>query len=322
MENKYSRKYLIETGKGLQAVDNLKTSAYFNEQSSRYIRGEISLDELDNIITSYYENNPSLDINDKEADLVSTKISQLLEDDSFSFSVGQLISIHKYLFDGVYGHAGKLRDYNFSKREWVLDGASVSYCNYRLLEETLNFDFEIEKQFSYKGLSLEEMIDHLSLFISNLWQAHPFEEGNTRTCVVFFIKYLRTLGFDVSNDAFANNAYYFRNALVRANYSNVIKGIDEDRSYLIMFLRNLLLNENNELLNRNLHVSVKPNKEKISKENRIISAMKTKPEITTKELATMLDVSERTVKNIILVLKKDGIIERVNGKKLGHWKVL
>lgn len=137
----------------------------------------------------------------------------------------------------------------------MLDGATVMYGSASELIATLEYDFSQEKAFSYKGLSMEEIIHHLAVFISRLWQIHIFEEGNTRTTAVFFIKYLRMLGFTATNDIFAENAWYFRNALVRANYTNLQKGIYETTEYLEVFLRNLLLGERNELHNRNLHIS-------------------------------------------------------------------
>ncbi len=110
---------------------------------------------------------------------------------------------------------------------------------------------------------MDEIIHHLAVFISRLWQIHILGEGNTRTTAVFFIKYLRTLGFSATNDIFADHAWYFRNALVRANYTNLQKNIHETTEYLEIFLRNLLLNENNELHNRNLHISQLLNDEKV-----------------------------------------------------------
>ena len=121
----------------------------------------------------------------------------------------------------------------------------------------MEYDFSEERTFSYKGLLINEIIYHLAVFVSRLWQIHIFEEGNTRTTAVFFIKYLRTLGFDATNDIFAENAWYFRNALVRANYNNFKIGIHETTEYLELFLRNLLLNEENELHNRVMHISGK-----------------------------------------------------------------
>ncbi len=155
----------------------------------------------------------------------------------------------------TYNHAGKMRTYNITKKEWVLDGATVVYGSASQLKATLEYDFSQEKEFSYKNLMMDEIIHHLALFISRLWQIHVFEEGNTRTTAVFFIKYLRTLGFNVTNDIFAENAWYFRNALVRANYTNLQKNIHETTEYLELFLRNLLLDEKNELRNRTMHIS-------------------------------------------------------------------
>ena len=270
MENKYSNKYIIETGIGLQDVDHLKNSSYFINESEKYIRGEITLDELEKTVSSYYKNKPDEEERSEEADIIAVRIAKIISDDSFSFTAGQLVAIHKQLFDGVLSHAGQLRTYNFTKNEWVLDGASVSYGDYRDMDMMIQFDINSEKRFRYAGLSKEEILDHLAGFIANIWQAHPFEEGNTRTTAVFTIKYLRSLGFDVTNDAFAKNAWYFRNALVRANYNNLQKGIYEDRSYLVKFLRNLIFNENNPLHNKELHVSMISNVKMPTKENRII----------------------------------------------------
>ena len=322
MENKYSNKYVIATGIGLQDVDNLKNSSYFLAESERYIKGEISLDELEEIVSSYYRSKPRTEDRSEEADVIAVRIARIISDDSFSFTVGQLISIHKQLFEGVFSHAGKLRAYNFIKKEWVLDGASVWYGDYRELEATLQYDFNAEKRFNYRGLSMDEIIDHLSVFISNLWQIHAFEEGNTRTTAVFTIKYLRSLGFDVTNDTFANNAWYFRNSLVRANYKNIKNGIFEDRAYLIRFLRNLLLGENNPLNNQELHANAVNVIENDSREYRIVKMMRDNPHIKTDEIAASLGVSLRTTKSLIKALTANGMIKRVDGKKMGHWEVL
>ena len=323
MENKYSNKYLIETGIGLQDVDGLKNSHYFLSQADKYINGEISLEDLDKIINSYYESKPNEDERTEEADIVSNRIAQIISDDSFSFTVDYLVNIHKRLFDGVFSHAGKLRNYNFIKKEWVLDGRSVIYGDYHELQPTLEYDFETERNFRYTGLSIDEAIDHLGTFISNLWQIHAFQEGNTRTTAVFFIKYLRSLGFDVTNDVFAKNAWYFRNALVRANFKYTAKGIYDDKSYIILFLRNLILNEHNELRNRDLRITIdKKNDESLPKELRVIALMKSNPHITVIELADRIGVSVRTIKSIIATLTKENKIRRVNGKRFGYWEML
>ena len=179
----------------------------------------------------------------------------------------------------------------------------------------------MEKEFDYKNLNADEIIEHLAIFISNLWQIHVFEEGNTRTTAVFVIKYLRSLGFDVTNDTFAKNAWYFRNALVRANYTNISKGITEDRSYFILFLRNLLLNEKNELKNRNLHIKLAQNTKENSKDIQIIKLITKNPKITVEEISRKMGVSVRTIKSVLSKLQKDKKISRENGKRYGNWKV-
>ena len=178
----------------------------------------------------------------------------MLSDHAFTFSPAQYISIHKRLFQGVFSHAGKLRDYNVTKKEWVLDGDTVMYGGALELRETLDYDFKTEREFSYADLTMSEIISHLARFVSRLWQIHIFCEGNTRTTAAFFIKYLRSMGFNVTNDVFAKHAWYFRNSLVRANYQNVKNGVYEDMSFLEAFLRNLLMGEKNELKNRYMHI--------------------------------------------------------------------
>ena len=256
--DKAHKGYAWSTAIGLQAVDGLKPSKYLIDTAIQNIEGNITIKEAQNLIDSYYEERPvhfSDDDRTEEADKVSSRIVEILSETAFSFSPNEYISIHRKLFQGIYKHAGKIRDYNITKKEWVLDGATVMYGSASELRATLEYDFSQEKDFSYKGLSMDEIIHHLAVFIARLWQIHIFGEGNTRTTAVFFIKYLRTLGFSATNDIFAENAWYFRNALVRANYTNLQKGIYETTEYLEVFLRNLLLNEKKELHNRNLHIS-------------------------------------------------------------------
>ncbi|MCQ2793259.1 MAG: Fic family protein [Bacilli bacterium] len=323
MKNSFNKKYIIETGIGLQDVDRLKNSTYFLNETNRYIKGEISLEELDTIISSYYESKPCYGDRVEEADKISIRIAKIISEDSFTFTVGQLLAIHRTLFDGILENPGELRKYNFSKEEWVLDGDTVTYGDYRELEMTLQYDFEREKKFNYKNLSINEIIEHLAIFIANLWQIHVFEEGNTRTTAVFFIKYLRSLGFDVTNDTFAKNSWYFRNSLVRANYNNIIKGVFEDRTYLIKFLKNLLLGEHNDLQNRNLHISsIQTKSNNTSRESRVLEIIRNDPHITSEQLSKQINVSVRTIKSLLKVLKSSGKIKRINGKRYGYWKVI
>lgn len=255
--NKRDKGYAWHTAIGLQAVDGLKTSEYLIKTAVRNIEGEISFEEASVLLQNYYEENPSRNTNDRteEADKVSARIAALLSEKAFSFTPNEYLSIHRKLFTGIYAHAGLIRDYNITKKEWVLNGATVLYGSATELSATLDYDFSEEKKFSYKNLSMSEIIRHLAVFVSRLWQIHVFGEGNTRTTAVFFIKYLRTLGFDVTNDIFADNAWYFKNSLVRANYNDLKNGIHETTEYLELFLRNLLLNENHQLHNRTLHIS-------------------------------------------------------------------
>lgn len=240
-------------------MDGLRTSQYLIDTAIKNIEGEITIDEALCLLNSYYEENPKSEITDRteEADKVAVRIAKVLSEKAFSFTPNEYISIHNKLFTGVYSHAGQIRDYNITKKEWVLDGATVLYGTATELRATLEYNFAEERKFSYKNLTMDQIIHHLAVFISRLWQIHIFCEGNTRTTAVFLVKYLRTLGFDVTNDIFAQNAWYFRNAMVRANYNNLKAGVHETTEYLELFLRNLMLNEKNILKNRVMHVSGK-----------------------------------------------------------------
>ena len=304
--NKAHKGYAWSTAIGLQAVDGLKPSKYLIDTAIQNIEGKITMKEAQSLIDSYYEERPvhlSDDARTEEADKVSSRIAEILSESAFSFSPNEYISIHRKLFQGIYNHAGKIRDYNITKREWVLDGATVMYGSASELRATFEYDFSQEKDFSYKGLSMDEILHHIAVFISRLWQIHIFGEGNTRTTAVFFIKYLRTLGFVATNDIFAENAWYFRNALVRANYTNLQKGIHETTEYLEVFLRNLLLNEKNELQNRNLHISGLLNNEKVDIQDTKVDIEKEKVDIE-KEKVDIQDVKV-DIESILSVKGRD-----------------
>lgn len=246
-----------KTAIGLQAVDGLQVSEYLKHTAAKHIDGEICIAEAKELIENYYQSKALRTPGDKdseEADKVSVRIAQILNENSFAFSLTGFISIHRRLFEGVYSFAGLLRDYDITKKEWVLRGDTVLYVPAVDLQRTIIYDLEQEKNFSYKGLSLDDVVVHIAQFVADLWQIHPFGEGNTRTTAVFTIKYLRSIGFEVENTPFIANAWYFRNALVRANYRNIRKEIEPARSFLILFFRNLILNEHNELKNRHLLV--------------------------------------------------------------------
>jgi fido (protein-threonine AMPylation protein) len=253
-----SRSSNWKTAIGLQQVDGLTPSKYLLEAANANIEGKISLSEAERRIAAYYEQKPADSDDEKrseEADKVSVHIAQVLAYRTFKLAPMELLSIHRKLFAGVFDHAGEIRDCNLSKSEWVLGGESVIYDDYRMVGESLDYDFDKEKAFDYSRLDEREAVEHIVRFISDLWQIHAFREGNTRTIAVFTIKYLRTFGYDVTNDTFEKHSWFFRNALVRANYNNRKDGVVAVRSYLNDFFGNLLFGEQNELRNRNLHIS-------------------------------------------------------------------
>lgn len=313
--DKVDKAYAWQTAVGLQDVDKLRPSEYLLNTAKENIDGNISIDEAKKRIDSYYKESANhIPEGTEEADKVSVHIAEILSDSSFVFSPAQYISIHRRLFAGVFSHAGKIRDYNIRKDEWVLDGASVMYGGALELRETLDYDFKTEQEFSYSDLTMSEIISHLARFVSRLWQMHIFCEGNTRTTAVFFIKYLRSMGFNVTNDVFAKNAWYFRNSLVRANYRDVKNGIYEDMSFLETFLRNLLMGENNELKNRYMHIRWEETTHSDGKQHikrHIEQHIENKNDIL--ETLNSKEVSSRTKDNIVKLYAAFGV-EKVFGR--------
>ncbi len=329
------------TAIGLQQVDGLKPSSYLYETAKKNIEGELSFDDAKNLIDSYYESRTSRtddeDERTEEADKVSTRIAQILSEPSFNFSPSHLIAIHKRLFEGIFKFAGKIRDYDITKKEWVLNGDTVMYGAAFELKSALDYDFEQERAFNYKGLSNDEIVKHITFFVSRLWQIHVFGEGNTRTTAVFTIKYLRSLGYKADNDIFAENSWYFRNALVRANYKNLKNGIQENPIYLERFFRNLILDENNELKNRYTHIDYdeyvkkfgvnEENSEKKFGDNQksseiILELLKENPKLSAKKLSEQIGITSRAVEKQLAVLIEKGFLKRVGSPKGGHWEVL
>lgn len=255
---KREKSYAWQTAIGLQAVDGLKPSDYLVETACRHIEGDITIDEVQQLIKSYYESKDIRAVKaaeTEEADKVSANIAALLNERTFAFTFAGLVAIHRRVFDGVFKFAGQIRDYNITKKEWVLRGDTVLYVSAPDIRRAIEYDLEQEKTFNYIGLDISQIVGHIAQFVSGLWQIHPFGEGNTRTTAVFTIQYLRTMGFNVENDLFAKHSWYFRNALVRANYQNIQKGIARESVYLERFFRNLLMGEDNELKNRHMLVN-------------------------------------------------------------------
>lgn len=229
---------------GLQTVDGLHTSTYLLDTAKDHIEGKISIDEAQDSIQSYYEQRTDLtDIESgtKEADIVSSRIAKLLGEKVFQFSPAELLTIHQELFEGIFSHAGQIRQYNITKKEWVLNGDTIIYADWNSIEDALDYEFAAERKFFYNDLPADESAKHLARFASDIWQIHPFGEGNTRATAVFMIKYMETLRFHTNSAVFGNSSWYFRNALVRANYNNIPKGVYSTTKFLEMFFDNLLL---------------------------------------------------------------------------------
>jgi fido (protein-threonine AMPylation protein) len=331
--NRVEKTKAWETAIGLQDVDGLKTSKYLLKTAKDHIEGTIDIEEAKIRIDEYYEvqgSRKKSEEDNEEADKVSVRIAEILSEKTFNFSQTELMNIHKRLFKDIFNEAGTYRNYNFTKKEWVLNGDTVLYAPYETIKETLEYDFELERSFSYKDLNIDESIKHLCKFTSNIWQIHPFCEGNTRTVAVFLIKYLRTFGFNINDDIFADNSWYFRNSLVRANYRNFEKNIFEDTSFLEKFFYNLLTNAKNDLKNRYAHIDYylqSANKTELKcnnytlEEQAIINIIKGNPHVTQEEISNQINKSLRTVKTYMSEMQQKGLISRENSKKNGEWHV-
>ena len=309
---------------GLQAVDGLKTSEYLQETARRNIEGEISIDEARELVKQYYITKTTHDKDDdakEEADKVSGNISKLLQTDAFTYSVGGFAAIHKAIFEGVFKHAGKFREYDISKKEWVLRGDSVLYGRWQDLQMSIKYDLEQERQFDYSGLNQEQMVEHLANFVAGLWQIHPFREGNTRTTAIFTIKYLRSQGFEVNNELFAEHSWYFRNALVRANYRNLNKGVNYEPIFLVRFFRNLLMGENNTLKNRYMMINP-PEEWKMPESEQVPGQVQDKYRTSTGQVPTRVQDKFHTenydIKNLVKVIGKNqlSVKDMMNGLNL------
>ena len=308
-----------QTAIGLQQVDGLKPSQYLLDVAKRNIEGDITIDEVREMLESYYSSKakrtPDVD-ESAECDKASANIKKILSTNTFAFNTNGFIATHRRIFEGVFKHAGELRKYDITKKEWVLRGDTVSYLNWEDIRRAIDFDIQQEKDFNYSGLSEEEKVRHIAHFISGLWQIHPFREGNTRTTAVFTIQYLRSMGYDVTNNMFKDYSWYFRNALVRANYKNVRLGINYDFNYLELFFRNLLLNEHNELKNRYMLInapegwSEADDKPTITddKPTIILAYLKEKGPCRTAELSSLLGLKPTQTKAYRYQLLQEGKI--------------
>lgn len=237
-----------DTAIGLQQVDNLFPSPKLYELVEDHLMGKKNYAEVEESLHEYYAAAPEKpNFRTREADLVSVRIAQLLNDTNFRLTKRELLRIHQFLFkdifpQGLEKYVGRFRDVNIRKEEEILGGLSVRYSDYRQIEENLDYDIHRENL-----RTIHEQVDHipvLSRFVSNIWNTHPFREGNTRATAVYILKYLRQNRFRVDNTLFKNNSKYFRDALVLASDNEKEWN---DYRYLESFFQKLLVDSDLEL---------------------------------------------------------------------------
>ena len=349
---------------GLQDVDGIRPSKFLIQQAKDNIEGKISRQQVSKNIEAYYQEKTIRDEAVKnrtlEADRVSERINDLLTEKAFTFSPAELIHIHAYLFKGLDKKAGLLRDYNITKKQWILEGDTIEYGHAGNLTSLLNFDFGEEKKFDYSYHTSIEALNHIARFISGIWQIHPFGEGNTRSTAVFLIKYLKSFGFNVNNESFARHSWFFRNALVRSQYENIPKGIHRTFEPLERFLMHAVLGTPAALRNRTLHIrwkeeggegtpakpqngvseTPKPQNEVLKgsfssisqplieagqqisiKELAVLKLISENKHISIKELAQSPGLSKGTVDRLIKSLKEKGLLQRIGPKNNSTWQI-
>ena len=239
------KRAIWSVGFGLQAVDGLVPSGYMVELAEAHVLGQKSYEEIESELNVFYGESGSEET--MEADYASLRIVEILSTDGFVFSPATLLGYHRLLFSDVesFGYpVGKFRDVNITKDEAVLNGETVIYGDFRMLKDTLMWDFEQEKDKDYTHMGKSDVVFEVMDFISDVWQIHPFRDGNTRTIAVFAIKYLRYLGFEVDNEPFKMHSKFFRDALV---FANCHKEMRTDK-YFRMFVENALLGAEHELV--------------------------------------------------------------------------
>ena len=249
--------YVWAAALGLQATDGLRTSYEMRRTARQYIEGRLTIDEVRQHINEYYKSNPPATTDkekEQEADKVACNIADVLFNKRLDFSTDGYLNLHRQIFDGVYDHAGQLRATDIVKSEWVLEKDTVFYLHWEELRMALDSNFQFERNLHYDELNKEDLLEWIAFFTAGIWHIHPFNEGNTRTIAVFSILLLRPLGYDIHTDVFADHSWYFRNAMVRANYMNELKHIHVNPDFLIRFYRNWMFGDQWDLRNRYLAI--------------------------------------------------------------------
>ena len=330
------------TAIGLQQVDGLKPSPHLYEVAKRHIEGEISASKARNLVDEYYETKTGRELPEdlKEADKVSARIIEVINDEGFFLSPSYIEALHGLIFEGVIRGAGGFREVNIRKHEWVLKDDSVTYGDWKAIGSDLAYAIDREKEFSYAHKTKRQVITHFSRFIADIWKIHPFREGNTRTTAVFAIKYLKELGYPVQSNMFKDNSWYFRNALVRASYENAAKSVAKTFEPLERFFQNLLLGTSHELKSRYLLVgltnaqrkrlkglSEKGGQKKVVRKGcqktseKLTELLRAQPHLTQVGMAAALGISRQAVQKHIARLKSAGRLRRIGPDKGGHWEI-
>lgn len=344
------RAFAWATAIGLQDVDGLRTSDYLYEVAKRHIKGAITAGKARDLVDDYYETKSGRELPEelKMADKVSARIIEVVNDEGFDLSPSYLSALHGLIFENVLKGAGGFREVNIRKREWVLKDDSVTYGDWRTIESSLDYAFDREREFSYARRSKRKIIEHFSSFIATIWKIHPFREGNTRTTAVFAIKYLKELGYEVTDNMFKENSWYFRNALVRACYENPLKGVGKTFEPLECFFGNLLLGEHHELKNRYLLVGLgkrqkaelkagrkgvekRPEKgcqKKVVRKgcqktaDKLMELLSARPDLTQAGMVSALGISRQAIQKHLAKLKEAGRLRRIGPDRGGHWEVV
>ena len=150
-----------------------------------------------------------------ESDYVTLRLSEIAEDGRMIglYDFAALCRMHYRIFQDIYEWAGKIRIINIEKAEDALNGISVEYSDVFDAESAL----EKMRNYRWQGASMDEAAERFSSYMAELWKAHPFREGNTRTVVTFCAMFIEEQGIYIDSGLFKDNAEYMRDALVAAS---------------------------------------------------------------------------------------------------------
>ena len=246
------------TAFGIQSVVDLKPSADLLRIIINHIEGKYDIERTRSEVRAFYHEQHKQSHGGghhhrfEEADKVAVRIVDYFERGEFELTPESFSFAHRSMFHNLYHNSGQLREAAASKKEWVLGNTAVLYPKHEEIKPYLNYLFSNERSIDLSKLTPQHRLRHLCEFIAKLFMINAFQYANSRATFVYSMKYFLSLGYHFQNDTFFREAWFFRNAIIRACYTNMHQGVYPTTMHMEMFLGNLFLNEENELRNHRM----------------------------------------------------------------------